>query len=113
MLIGASSADIRLSEAVRFNGRKKLPVKFTLDSACGDITAVPEGLAVFAKLMESVDIGTNGGADALGESGEEMALAMAGDLPLHAILSFCGIADITREKLQMMIDELNEQLGAE
>ena len=113
VLIGASSADIRLSDAVRFNGREKLPVKFTLDSACGDITAVPEGLAVFAKLMESVDIGTNGGADALGESGEEMALAMAGDLPLHAILSFCGIADITREKLQMMIDELNEQLGAE
>ena len=68
---------------------------------------------MFAKLMESVDIGTNGGADALGESGEEMALAMAGDLPLHAILSFCGIADITREKLQMMVDELNEQLGAE
>lgn len=113
VLIGASSADIRLSDEVSFNGRKKLPVKFTLDSACGDITAVPEGLAVFAKLMESVDIGTNGGADALGESGEEMALAMAGDLPLHAILSFCGIADITREKLQMMVDELNEQLGAE
>lgn len=113
VLIGASSADIRLSDEVSFNGREKLPVKFTLDSACGDITAVPEGLAVFAKLMESVDIGTNGGADALGESGEEMALAMAGDLPLHAILSFCGIADITREKLQMMVDELNEQLGAE
>lgn len=113
VLIGASSADIRLSDAVRFNGKEKLPVKFTLDSACEDITAVPEGLAVFAKLMESVDIGTNGGADALGESGEEMALAMAGDLPLHAILSFCDIADITREKLQMMVDELNEQLGAE
>lgn len=108
ILIAESSASVCLEDTVHYNAAENLPVHFTLDNPNGDITSVPEGKELFSELFKSVDIGTNGGADALGESGELMALAMAEDLPVHAMVSFCDVADITRERLQMMVDRLNE-----
>lgn len=110
ILVGESSASILLEETVHYNASEHLPMHFTLDNPGGDINALPEGKSLFKELLESVDIGTNGGADALGESGALMALAMADDLPVHAMISFCDVEDITRERLQMLIDRLNEMI---
>jgi beta-glucosidase len=110
ILIAESSASVCLEETVHYNADKNLPVHFTLDNPNGDISAVPEGKQLFEELFKSIDIGTNGGADALGESGALMALAMADDLPVHAMISFCDREEITREKLKALIDRLNEML---
>lgn len=111
ILIGASSKDIRLSETVHFNSSEKLPIKFTLDSTGGDIMAIPEGKEMFSDMLDSVDIGTNGGADALGESGKQMAMAMAQDMALHAMVSFCDAKDITRDRLNTLVEQLNDKLA--
>jgi beta-glucosidase len=111
ILIAESSASVCLEESVHYNAEKRLPVKFTLDSAVEDVTNEPEGLKLFGRMLKEIDVGTNGGANSLGESGEQMALSMSQDLPLHAMISFSDSPEITRERLQMMVDSLNETLG--
>ncbi|MGN0634194.1 MAG: glycoside hydrolase family 3 C-terminal domain-containing protein [Oscillospiraceae bacterium] len=108
ILIGASCEDIRLESEVHYNASERLPVRYTLDSTGGDITSTPEGRRIFEELLSTIDIGVNGGADTLGESSAQMAMAMAQDMPIHTMISFCDSKEITREKLQMMVDELNE-----
>ncbi len=108
VLIGASSADIRLSGKVHFNASKTLPIHFTLDSTGGDISETEEGKQMLDELLKLVFIGANGGADEKSESGLEMLTAMTRDMPLHALVSFTDSPDITREHLKLLIDKLNE-----
>ncbi|MBR1724218.1 MAG: fibronectin type III-like domain-contianing protein, partial [Ruminococcus sp.] len=110
ILIGESSLSICLEEQVHFNSSVKIPVRFTLDNPGGDIRQIKEGFELFKDTMKDVAATANGGADQLGESAALMALAMADDLPLHAMVSFTDNPDITRERLQMMIDQLNARM---
>ena len=107
ILIGKSSADICLEEQVHFNSSVRIPILFTLDNTVSDINSTAEGKKLFEDMMSTVFATANGGADQLGDSAKEMAMAIANDLPLHAMVSFTDNPDITREKLQMMLDKLN------
>lgn len=107
VLIGKSSQEICLEEDLHFNSSVKIPVRFTLDNPGGDIRSVKEGIELFSNTMKDVAATQNAGADQLGDSAALMALAMADDLPLHAMVSFTDNPDITRERLQMMVDKLN------
>jgi hypothetical protein len=40
-----------------------------------------------------------------------MAEEMTNDMPLHGMVSFCHSEDITRERMQMLVDELNEAVS--
>lgn len=112
ILIGESSDSICLEEEVHLNSSQKIPVKLTLDNPGGDVRAFPEGEKLFAEMIKGVDPTMNGGgSEQLGEASALMALAMANDLPLHAMVSFTDNPDITRERLQMMVDRLNELLS--
>ena len=112
ILIGESSASICLEEEVHFNSSESVPIKLTLDNPGGDIRTFPEGEKLYKEMLASVDPTMNGGgSDQLGEASALMALAMANDLPIHAMVSFTDNPDITRERLQMMIDKLNELLA--
>ncbi len=111
IMVGSSSRDIKLKESVYVNSDKKLPVKFTLTSTCGDIVACPEGAKIFAKIITPENIGATGVDEIMGESSEEMADAMGSDLPLRSIVSFSSDPSITRELLQQKLDELNEIIG--
>jgi beta-glucosidase len=111
VLIAKSSSEVCLEETVHYNAEFSLPVKFTLDSPGGDVMAVPEGRKLFSQLLSYVDIGVNGGADVMGEAGLKMAEEMTNDMPLHGMVSFCHSEDITRERMQMLVDELNEAVS--
>lgn len=112
ILIAASSENVLLEETVHFNASQRIPVRFTLDSTGGDVLAVPEGKRLFEDLLAKTNMAGTG-ADNLGEGGMQMALAMAKDLPLHAMVSFMPYDDIRRERIQMMINELNEIMAAQ
>lgn len=111
ILIGESSASICLEEQVHFNASEQMPVTYTLDNTGGDIMAVPQGKELFEGMIRDVFADANGGADGQDETAMLMALAIANDMPLHAMVSFTFNPDITREKLQMMLDKLNAVLA--
>ncbi len=116
ILIGSSSQDILLEEQVHFNSSVSIPLRFTLDNPGGDIRSIPDGVQVFEDMLAGVDPTMNGGAnagdDGLGSNSALMALAMAEDLPLHAMISFTDNEEITRERLQMTVDKLNAILAS-
>ena len=109
IMIGASSRDIRLTDTVYVNSKKRLPVNFTLNSNFGDIRQFPEG----KKLMEEVLRATNavGGFDEDDEEMRRMNEAMTNELPLRAIVSFTDDPRLTRDYLQGIIDKVNEILN--
>lgn len=110
ILLGASSADIRLSAAVHFTALKPLPFRYTLDSPGGDLLADPAAKEAFIGLLTEVNIAMNGGAEELGgDNGMKMAMAMVNDLPLHKMVSFTLSPEITREKLMELLDRINGQ----
>lgn len=111
ILIGESSASICLEEQVHFNASEQIPVTYTLDNTGGDIMAIPQGKELFEGMVKNVFADANGGADGQDETAMLMALAIANDMPLHAMVSFTDNPDITREKLQMMLDQLNAVLS--
>ena len=113
ILIAESSDSVCLEESVHFNSSVKLPIKLTLDNTGGDIRSFKEGEQLFMQMLGMFDASLNGGANAMndGEPGDLMALAMANDLPLHAMVSFSDNKEMTRERMQMMVDKLNELLN--
>lgn len=110
IMIGASSRDIRLTDTVYVNGKKRLPVNFTLNSNLGDIRQFPEG----KKLLEDVFRATNatGGFDEDDEDMKRMNDAMTNELPLRAIVSFSADPKLTRDYLQGIVDKINEILNS-
>ena len=113
ILIAESSDSVCLEESVHFNSSVKLPIKLTLDNTGGDVRNFKEGEQIFMQMLGMFGATLNGGAsDAMGEPGDLMALAMANDLPLHAMVSFSDNAEMTRERMQMMVDKLNELLNS-
>ena len=109
IMIGASSRDIRLTDTVYVNGKKKLPVSFTLNSNLGDIRQFPEG----RKLLEDMLRNTNatGGFDEDDENMKRVNEAMTNELPLRAIVSFSSDPKLTRDYLQSVVDKVNEILN--
>ena len=112
ILIAESSESVCLEESVHFNSSVKLPVKLTLDNTAGDIRSFKEGEELFRQMKGMYDASLNGGANSgdPGEPGDLMMRAMANDLPLHAIVSFSDNKEMTRERMQMLLDKLNEIL---
>lgn len=112
ILVGASSADIRLKEKVYVSSGEKLTAKFTLNSTFGDILTVPEGRKMFHELVARANLGGDDSDPALmGDGSEQMAESMLKDLPVRAIVSFSEVPGITRFDLQNMIDKLNDEIN--
>jgi len=111
ILVGASSADIRLKDTVYVNSGKRLPVHFDLNSNLGDIRQLPEGARMLADLFSSTD--ATGGHDDDDENMKRVSEMMTNELPLRAVVSFSADPRFTREYMKSMIDKLNETLGEE
>ena len=109
IMIGASSRDIRLTDTVYVNGKKKLPVKFTLNSNFGDIRQFPEGRQLLEDMLS--DTNATGGFDEDDENMKRMNEAMTNELPLRAIVSFSSDPRLTRDFLQNVVDKVNEILN--
>ena len=112
IMVGASSADIRLKDSVYVNTGRRLPLHFTLNSTCGDIMAVPEGCRIFSELISSVNMGVDEKDTAImGDGSAQMADSMMKDLPVRGMISFSADPDIELDRLQSLIDRLNEEVN--
>ena len=112
IMVGASSADIRLKDSVYVNTGRRLPLHFTLNSTCGDIMAVPEGRRIFSELISSVNMGVDEKDTAImGDGSAQMADSMMKDLPVRGMISFSADPDIELDRLQSLIDRLNEEVN--
>ena len=112
IMVGASSADIRLKDSVYVNTGRRLPLHFTLNSTCGDIMAVPEGRRIFSELISSVNMGVDEKDTAImGDGSAQMADSMMKDLPVRGMISFSADPDIELDRLKSLIDRLNEEVN--
>lgn len=110
--VGASSRDIRLSTSVYVSSEAKLPIRFDLNTTCGEINSVPEGKKMFAEIFEHIDPGFSDSAnDDLGSAAAEMQESMIRDMPLRTLVSFTPQPEITRAKMSEMLENLNNLLA--
>lgn len=109
IMIGASSADIRLTKEVNIESTVKIPYVYTTDTTMGDVLQNPRAREIVKELFK---IGIFAGAEAKDRSdaadaaiSDEMSEAMAKYIPLRGALSFGG--DMNMADIQEMVDQLN------
>lgn len=106
ILVGQSSADIRLSETVKVESTVALPVSFSRNSTMGDIMSHSQAGAVLqAALMEIFKDSPMKDAMEKGKQ-SEMMVAMIKYMPLRAMVSFNQ--SYTEEMLIELIEKLND-----
>lgn len=113
ILVGASSRDIRLTASVYVAPTNKIRVEYTLNSTGGDVMSTEVGKNLFKDFLKDVNVGFNSDSGAMGESSEQMALAMYNELPLRAMVSFSDNENLTREKLSQLVRKLNIILNSD
>ncbi len=111
LLVGTSSADIRLTADLEFVTSRRLPFVVTPTTTIGEIMAEPRLAPAVAEMMSKMDI--FGGADkesevAAAAVNAEMAAQMMAGMPLRSMRSFGGV---TAEQLNGLIAQLNGLLG--
>ena len=111
ILVGSSSADIRLCGEVYVSPTLEAPVHFDLNSNFGDIRRFPECRKILDDALKDMYYGV--GFEQEDESMMRTVEAMTNDLPLRAIVSFTDSPKLTREFMQSIIDRCNDVLDAE
>lgn len=106
VLVGASSADIRLRDTLVVRSTMRLEKRFNRNSTVGDLLADPVGAPAIKEMLKHSPFPLPENAE--GEAAEMMA-AFAKYMPLRALVSFSGGA-LTDEALQAWLDGLNAQL---
>ena len=112
--LGSSSRDIRTSCDVYVSSNDTIPVHLTVNSTIGDIVSIPQG----RKRLESITGKVNAEMSSaqtdqtMGAAAQQMVEAMMWEMPIRAILSFTSKPIMTREELEAMIDELNEEINS-
>lgn len=109
IMIGASSADIRLTKEVNIESTVKIPFVYTTDTTMGDVLKNPQAREIVKDLFKlpifAGDSSKEEG-DAAGEAiSDEMSAAMANFMPLRGALSFGG--DMNMADIQEIVDQLN------
>lgn len=100
ILIGTSSDQILLSDTVYVQSTEEIPVVFDSNSTIGDIMATEKGRAILGPLMNQMTGRDTKDLDALGEGSQEMAAAMAAEMPLSSLVSMAGVpASVVKQLL--------------
>ena len=98
IMLGASSADIRLELPVEYTQSPAWRRPITTDSTFGDVMDVPGAMGIIAPILDGfkqglgIEEGQNEGGTELGDAGSAMMIAMMRDMPIHALSSFAGEA---------------------
>ncbi len=112
ILIGASSRDIRLTQTVHLNTKKKLPLNVHMNTTLGELLSdertIPFGLefknrmdAFFGAPADVPDIDHSSSKEAISDA---MNNAMIASMPLRNVLTF-GL--VGKEELQKMLNKIN------
>lgn len=108
ILVGKSSAEILLSEAVKVNSTVTLPVTFARTSTMGDILTHPSAgpvlQAALAEINKNSEI-----MNAMEGEQSEMMVAMMRYMPLRTLVSFNET--FTEDKLSALLEELNDSVS--
>lgn len=105
ILIGTSSDRILLSGTIHVQSTEEIPVVFDSNSTIGDIMATAKGRAVLSPLMQQRAGRDTENLDALGEGSQEMAAAMAAEMPLSSLVSLAGVPTSV---VQQLLTALNQ-----
>ena len=109
ILVGSSSRDIHLRDAVQLVSTTEIPVKIHMNTTVAELLAEPEAKEIMSGLlktmMENIGAGDDGESAASEAISPEMSLKMMENSPLRTFRSFAGVS--TRE-----IQELIEKLQA-
>ena len=110
LMVGASSADIRLTKEVNVESTVKIPFVYTTDTTMGDVLRDPRAREIVKDLL-GLDI-FGGGQGTLSEGSAaseaisaEMNAAMAEFAPLRSAVSFGG--DMNMADIQEIVEKLN------
>lgn len=108
ILVGKSSRDIQLEEAVTVESTVKLPVHFTLDTTFGDLMQDKKAREILAPMMKLDMVGGQEEDSDVAASAisSEMMEAMMKYMPLRGVLSFSS-GKVSLEQLQGLLDQLN------
>ena len=112
--LGSSSRDIRTNCDVYVNSSDTIPVHLTVNSTIGDIVSIPQGRKRIESIAGKVsaDMSSAQTDQTMGAAAQQMVEAMMWEMPIRAILSFTSKPIMTREELEAMIDELNEEINS-
>ncbi len=111
ILIGESSADIRIAGDLSFTTKKELPFTVTLNTTIGQLLAHPklsDTAKEFVKNFNLANSGENNNDEGSPAVSEEAALAMFASSPIRTIRSFWGVPT---EVLMKKVDEFNAILN--
>ena len=112
--LGSSSRDIRTSCDVYVSSNDTIPVHLTINSTIGDIVSIPQGRKKLESIAGKVsaEISSAQTDQTMGAAAQQMVEAMMWEMPIRAILSFTSKPIMTREELEAMINELNEEINS-
>lgn len=111
IMIGASSADIRVTKEVIVESTVKIPFVYTTDTTMGDVLKDPRAREIVKELLKMDIFGgqqDKAESDAANEAiSAEMSEAMAGFMPLRGALSFGGNGNINMADIHEIVEKLN------
>lgn len=106
--IGASSRDIRLSEAITVNGSVELPVQVTRMTTIGELTRFPKGKAFVEQIIAARKSRSQKAIEDneknMGEGSDKIIKSMMTEMPLSALVTY-GV--MTSQQLDGLIASLN------
>ena len=111
ILVGASSADIRLRDSVELISTTTIPMEITRNTVVAELTGNPKTAAVLKKYMDSFNEVLGGdkkeeASEAANEAvTEEMSMKMMENSPLRSFRSFMQISN---SQLDELIEELKK-----
>ncbi|MCD8189984.1 MAG: glycoside hydrolase family 3 C-terminal domain-containing protein [Clostridiales bacterium] len=115
LLVGASSADIRLSAALFVKGTREIKPVYTAESRIGDLMADPKAAQLIGMIAGGQMSGMSSAQDAKDsgfpdEDAEDVAMdsgALGQDMPLGKLVNFSG-GRLSFDKLNMLLGMLNQ-----
>ena len=110
LMVGASSADIRLTKEVNVESTVKIPFVYTTDTTMGDVLRDPRAREIVKDLLKLDIFGGEQGTLSEGSAASEaitaeMNAAMAEFAPLRSAVSFGG--DMNMADIQEIVEKLN------
>ena len=113
ILVGSSSRDILLKDAVQLTSTTKIPVKIHMNTTVAELLAEPKAKEIMSGLlktmMANIGAGDEEGSAASEAISPEMSLKMMENSPLRTFRSFAGVStqevQALIEKLQAAVDQ--------
>ena len=113
ILVGSSSRDILLKDAVQLTSTTKIPVKIHMNTPVAELLAEPKAKEIMSGLlktmMANIGAGDEEGSAASEAISPEMSLKMMENSPLRTFRSFAGVStqevQALIEKLQAAVDQ--------